>query len=119
MDLTRRSLLRLAALTPLATLLGGLPKAAEAILVTPAKVEIVQALPLDDVRSPLFLDVVLRRGDRVLERWTTTPFAGLDVRHFSRPAPEEEYRYLAPEEAYRHLGFTFSPRFEVVRRDPR
>jgi hypothetical protein len=106
-DISRRTILKLGALTPLFALaksLGG----AEAALVTPATVEVFQPHEIPAELERLYLDVVIRKGDRVIERYTTTPFAGLTM---AAPAEARDGKYAL-------TGFSFSPRFVTTRLEP-
>lgn len=99
-DFSRRSILKLAALTPLAILLRGVGDS-EAVLSEPAKVVLAQPADLKALTGDLRIDVVIRRGTDVIQIWTTTPFAGLEVDTQQHPIASDRYQLL---------GFKFSPK---------
>lgn len=120
-DLTRRSILRLGALTPLAALFAGLPKGSDLQLVAPAEAHVVAPITATEIAARhaeaqqvlnapferLTLEVVVRRGETIVERWTTSPFAALEVRS------ERLHGLDVGDGHYRLRGFKFSPSFDA------
>lgn len=119
-ELTRRSLLKVGALTPLLTLFGKLdPAPAEVILATEADLRVIEkevAAPAPELgmsTDPLWLSVRVMRGDKQVRAYQTSVYAGVEYRSSRMRAEVDSMTTMDGGRRYRLTGFKFEPRFEV------